>query len=298
MTTLSLTEPPAMLSAEARDRWISDAVTGVNVGDLWLLSWSRHALALVVITKVIDDYVLACPVTLPSDPNFAPAVVHHDTPLGVPLTIWPRAETGLGRHLLRRNLGTLLSEKTVGLLRRYAEDGDESPLPVADGDYVDDGNPEYLRDLLAFMQALCFHEWPTHAIAEAVLSEDIIEREQASISFMTATLGVTVPRARQLLRQEASPSEAEIPALAAAWNLDPAALLTVPADDATRMLIEPEFKALLDQVMNERGLDEATARQLSRQQYALAARSAQTGDHRARMRAAIDRLLRDDDGTA
>lgn len=181
MTTLSLTEAPAMLPAETRTRWLSDDDTDLNVGDLWLLSWSRNALALVVVTKVIDDYVLACPVTLPADPSFAPAVVREGTPLGVPLTIWPSAETGLGKHLLRRNLGNLLSETTVRLLRRYAEDGDESPLPLAEGDYDDEGNPEYLRELLNFMQALCFHEWPTDAANDAVLSADIIESEQEFI---------------------------------------------------------------------------------------------------------------------
>lgn len=298
MTTLSLTEAPDALPKNGRDRWLADEVTDLRVGDLWLLSWSRDALALVVITKIIDDYVLAYPVTLPTDPSFAPAVVRDDTPLGVPLTIWPALETGLGRHLLRRNIGNLLSDTTVRLLRRYAEDGHESPLPIAGGDYYDEGNPEYLHSLAGFMQALCFHEWPTDAPENAVLSAEVIERTNANISFMTTTLGVAVPRARQLLRQEAVPSDAEIAALAEAWDLDPAAFLTAPQDDAARTLVEPEFKPLLDRVMEERGCDEVTARRLSQQQYALAARAAQTGDRRARMRAAIDRLMRGNGGTA
>lgn len=298
MTTLSLTEAPVVLPAETRNRWLSDDDTDLNVGDLWLLSWSRNALALVVVTKVIDDYVLACPVTLPADPSFAPAVVREDTSLGVPLTIWPSAETGLGKHLLRRNLGNLLSETTVRLLRRYAEDGDESPLPLAEGDYHDEGNAEYLRELLGFMQALCFHEWPTDASDNAVLSAEVIESERASIAFMTETLGVAVPRARQLLLQAATPTEAEVAALAEAWDLEPAAFLVAPLDDAARTLVEPEFKPLLDQVMAERGYDEVTARRRSQQEYALAARAAQTGDRGARMRAAIDRVLRGSDGTA
>jgi hypothetical protein len=298
MTTLSLTEAPAVLPAETRTRWLSDDHADLKVGDLWLLSWSREALALVVVTKVIDDYVLACPVTLPTDPSFAPAVVRDDTSLGIPLTIWPRAETGLGKHLLRRNLGNLLSETTVRLLRHYAEEGEESPLPLAEGDYYADGNPEYLRELLGFMQALCFHEWPTDAAENAVLAADIIEREHASITFMTDTLGVTVPRARQLLLQQVTPTEAEVASLAEAWDLEPAALLAAPLDDAARTLVEPEFKPLLDQVMEQRGYDEVTARSRSQQEYALAARAAQTGDRRARMRAAIDRVLHSSDGTA
>lgn len=298
MTTLSLTQAPEVLPAETRTRWLTDDATALNVGDLWLLSWSRNALALVVITKIIDDYVLACPVTLPTDPSFAPAVVREDTPLGVPLTIWPGAETGLGRHLLRRNLGTLLTDTTVRLLRRYAEDGDESPLPVAAGDYHADGNAEYLRELLGFMQGLCFHEWPTNADENAVLSAEIIEQENANIPFMTDTLGVTVPRARQLLRQEVNPSAAEVAALAEAWGLEPAAFLAAPLDDAARTLLEPEFKPLLDRVMDEKGYDEVTARRYSQQEYMLAARAAQTGDRMARMRAAIDRVLRGNDGTS
>jgi hypothetical protein len=115
---------------------------------------------------------------------------------------------------------------------------------------------------------------------------------------MTEALGATVPRARQLLRRAATPSAAEVAALAAAWDLEPAAFLTAAGDDAARALIEPEFKPLLDQVMVERGYNEVIARRLSQQQYALAARAAQTGDRNARMRAAIQRVLRGNDGTA
>lgn len=297
MTTLSLTEAPDVLPAEARTRWLTDEATDLKVGDLWLLSWDRNALSLVVITKAIDDYVLACPVTLPSEPSFRPAVIREHTPLGVPLTIWPGVETGLGRHLLRRNLGNLLSERTATLLRRYAEDGEESPLPVAAGEFHDDGNAAYLRDLLGYMQGLCFHEWPTDTREDAVLSADVIAQQDAGIGFMTATLGVPVPRARQLLRQETTPTDAEVAALSATWHLDPVAFLTSPRDDAARTLIEPQFKPLLDQVMARRDCDEVTARRLSQRAYALAARAAQTGDRTARMRAAIERVLHGDDGT-
>lgn len=297
MTTLSLTQAPALLPADGQRRWLEDDHTDLNVGDLWLLSWNRDALALVVVTKIVEDYVLACPVTFPADPAFPPAVVREDTPLGIPLTIWPRAETGLGKHLLRRNLGSLLSQRTVLLLRRYAEEGDESPLPVANGDYHADGNADYFRRLLGHMQELCFHEWPSDAIEHAVLSSDVIQRENADIRFMTTTLKVSVPRARQLLGQEATPSEEEVAALAEAWDLDPEILLVAPIDDAARTLLEPEFKPLLDVVMAEKGYDEVSARRRCQQEFALAARASQTSDRRARMRAAIDRVLHENDGT-
>ena len=134
--------------------------TDLNVGDLWLLSWGPDALALVVITRVFDDYVLGYPVTMPNYPSFSPAVVQNDNKLEVPLTIWTLAETGLGKHLFSINLGPLLSERTVDLLRRYAEDGHESPLPIAEGDCRDGSNSEFLHELLAFMQELSFHEPP------------------------------------------------------------------------------------------------------------------------------------------
>lgn len=292
MSKLSLTDAPVVLPVEARTRWLNDDHADLNVGDLWLLSWNLNALALVVVTKVIDDYVLGCPVTLPNEPSFAPAVVREETPLGVPLTVWPRAETGLGKHLLRRNLGRLLSETTVQLLRRYAEDGGEPPLPIAEGDYHAEGNSDYLRELLASMQALCFHQWPTDAVDNAVLSTQVVAREGTSISFMMETLGIGVPRARQLLLRSATPTESEVAALTKAWGLEPADILSAPADDAARVLIEPGFKSLLDQVMAEKGCDEVTARHLSQQEYTLAARTAQTGDRYARMRAAIDRVLK------
>src|SRR4051794_28500833 len=89
MTTLSLTEAPTALPANGQRRWLTDDAPAPQVGDLWLLSWNRDALAMVVITKVIDNYVLACPVTLPTAPAFPPAVIRVDTPLRVPLTVWP-----------------------------------------------------------------------------------------------------------------------------------------------------------------------------------------------------------------
>jgi hypothetical protein len=291
MTTLSLTEAPDVLPDASRTHWLTDDTTDVRIGDLWLLSWSREALVMVAITKVIDDYVLVCPVTLPTDPSFAPAVIRDDTPLGLPLTIWPSMETGLGKHLLRRNLGSFLSERTITQLRRYAEDGDESPLPIAEGDYYSDGNPEFFTDLLAYMQGLCFHEWPAGGAEDAVLSAEVLTQHEADIAFMTRTLGVAVPRARQLLRQEVVPTAAEVEALASAWGVPSDALLAAARDSAAETLLEPLFKPVLDQIMAKHGYDESTARRRAQEEYALAARTAQPSDRIARMTAALTRVL-------
>lgn len=109
---------------------------------------------MVVITRVIDDYVLAYPVTTLAAVSGPPAVMVVDTPAGEPMVVLPVAETGLGTHVLGRRLGALLAPEAITALRRHAEDGTPCPLPVAPGEH----DPEMFRNLLATMQALCLHE--------------------------------------------------------------------------------------------------------------------------------------------
>ncbi len=293
MTSLSLIEAPTAMPTEARERWTTSADPEPRVGDLWLLGWDGSALGLVVLTKVIDDYVLAYPVTLPTDAHFAPAVLRDKTPLGAPLAIWPNLETGLGRHLLHRNFGNLLSQRTLQLIRAYAEDGTDSPLPISSGDYYADGNSDRFSELAGKMQALCFHTWPASEDGDLVLSSDMLTNMQANIAFMVETLGVAVPRAGELLRREAAPTADEVQKLAAAWHVTPDEVVAAGENEGATVLTHPAFKALIEQVMAKSGDDEPTVRRRAQSEYTLAARTSNLRDRQARMEAALRRLLND-----
>lgn len=286
MTAYSLAEAPDVLPEGTRPNWLQAGSSDVRVGDLWLLSWDGEAPAMVVLTAVIDDYVLGCPVTLASDPSFAPALRAQSTLLDIQVNIWPVAETGLGRHLLTRNYGPLISEQTARAMRRYVEDGAEAPLPVADGDFDQD----VFDTLLARMQSLCFHEWPTAEPGHALLDRTAMNTHNASVSVLVDVLDVDVPTASGLLQGHLVPTEEQVAALADHLRIaDPALLLSVPTDEAARALIQPRFKPKLLDVMARFHDDEASARRRAREEYALAARS--DASSLDRMDEALNRLI-------
>lgn len=128
------------------------------VGDLWTLTPDVLSLLpnppMLLITRTIDNYMLAVPATSSEALTGPPAVVVTDGPTGMPVHVLPIAETGLGLHVLGTRLGPLLDADTVTALRRHAEDGAPSPLPAAPGVY----DADQVRLLVHVMQALCFHE--------------------------------------------------------------------------------------------------------------------------------------------
>jgi hypothetical protein len=105
------------------DLWLHGVAGDPVVGDLWLLSWDGKALGLAVISGVADGYVLVWPVALPSDVVFRPAVEVPQSPLGVPVAIWPTRETGVGNHVLHRRFGALLSEEVMAAVAEAVGEG-------------------------------------------------------------------------------------------------------------------------------------------------------------------------------
>ncbi|MFS3128093.1 hypothetical protein ACLM5J_06780 [Nocardioides sp. Bht2] len=245
---------------------------------------------MVVITKVVHDHILAFPVTTLSDPSCGPSLVRQDTPLGVPLTVWTFAETGLGLHLLDRRLGNLISARTVELCRLYGQGRGEPPLDIATGDYFE--HQDFVDGLLEWMQSLCFHEWPTETTGDVVLNADVMEARHLRASDLVAILGLSVPDAAALRSGNRAPTAADVIALANSWGLEPAEFLTVAADDGIAALLNPRVKPLLRQIMEARNTDESGARGLARSQFALATRS--VGGAADLMDAALRRLLNDD----
>src|SRR5450631_1039510 len=131
MNGLSLTEAPPTLSTEGQRLWLEGLPAPVVHGDLWLLSWDNQALGLVVVSRAREDYIVGWPTTLPGDPSFFPALLVDHAALGCTVTVWPQAATGIGKHLLHRRLGNLLSPRAVELAEDAARGRGEPPVESA-----------------------------------------------------------------------------------------------------------------------------------------------------------------------
>jgi hypothetical protein len=292
MQGLSLTEAPATLSTEGERLWLDGLPAPVAQGDLWLLSWDNQALGLVVIRRTRDDYIVGWPATLPGDPSFFPALLVEQAGLGCTVTIWPQAATGIGRHLLHRRLGNLLSPRTVDLVEEAARGQGEPPVGSAPRSDDEDGKARLGAELLSHYEAICFHQWPGLAIGEATLNLTYIESRGLGAHSVSAILGTTAPDTLALLRQQRPPTSGEVTRLAAAWGAPPADFLAPQHSEAVAELLDPGYKDDLLRIVLQRGLSEARARSLVQREFDLAARTdKRAGSRSTRMRAAISRLL-------
>ncbi|MFJ4036905.1 hypothetical protein ACIPVB_02375 [Microbacterium sp. NPDC090007] len=243
-------------------------------GDVWELSWNGLHEGIVVVAVVRDDYVLGMPVTAgPAGP--ANVVV----PLaGSSITVWPRLETGLGRFLLHRRLGTVLSDDRIRELRLWAHGrGDLATFAPGDGEEDSSTVDHLVRDF----QRRCFIEWPS--AEESTL--DIAATEMTPRQFQEHTGWepgrilelwsglILTPEERQALGENAD-----------AWT-------TEVVDLPTRELTSPEVKGLVLELCATRGISEREARNAARDAYALAARTDSVTARRASRAADAIRTL-------
>ncbi len=292
MQPLSLDEAPPGVSSEGVHVWLDGTPAEPGVGDLWLLSWDGTAAGLVILARIVDDYVLGWPVTLAGDPAFAPAVLLDSSPLGIRLTVWPTLETGLGEHLLHRRLGTALVPEVVSRVRRTAIGGEPGPLPTAERSADEELDAAFLSELLITYRSLCFNEWSTAVPGVSVLDRGAMMDRGIEVRRLAHTLDVDVPLAASLLRQDQAPTESQLRALASDLGVDEAALITPPSGSWVRELRRPRYKDDLRRLALKLNTDERHARAEVQAEYSRAARVA-TGDARTRtkLQDAIDRLL-------
>jgi len=292
MTTLSLTAPPGLLPASAAETWLRGLGGRAAPGDLWLLSWDGQVLAVVLIARVRDGYVVAWPVDLSTDAAVSPAVRRRVPGLGIEVALWPQFATGLGAHLLHRKIATgVVSERTIDLTRLAVGGPAEMPLEYVPTVAHDEQRATITSDLSEQFQRLCFHEWPGATGADERLDPGFLERHGLDLRDLVNVLGIDTPTALDFLSQNVAPTSEQIAALSAAWGADPAEFTRRNASSAVRELLNPQYKDYLVQVCRRRGVDETQARSLAQEQFALAART-EIGDTTSdRMRAALQRLL-------
>ncbi|MEU3475322.1 hypothetical protein [Rhodococcus sp. NPDC006774] len=289
MQDLSLDRAPNSIPPEGRGAWEVGSCPQPSVGELWLLSWNSAAVGLVLISRVRDDYILAWPVTVPPDPAAGPALRLQSADLHAELALWSVAETGLGRHLLHRRVGLGLSTDVVEEVRAAVRTGHSPPLEVFGGEEADEA--AFIAELLRQYQHLCFNEWPTDLPGYGVFRRDVLLEQGAKVSEVRESLGVTVPDASSLLKQDRVPTKEQAELLADAWGLDVREILEPASGEWVRELRKPRYKDDLRAVGDARNLPELDVRLALQSEFALAARTA-TGTNRTAelMERAVRRL--------
>ncbi len=273
------------------DRWIlADAASQAQIGELWLISWDGEALALGVISRRSAGFVACWPVTFADAPVFAPALVIEDSPLGVPVLVWPTRETGLGMHMLHRRFGQVISRTTMAVVdRAMDDDGGEFPLALAAPTVEGEAAEQASDEMLDLWESICLNTWPTAVRGRTPFRASALQAAGMQASEIAAALAVPLPAAASLIRGELIPTADQVETLALALGVDPESILESGEDGQAQVLLAPEFKEGFLQLARSRAISEAEARDLVRAEFALAARSA--GDTSARARSVIERLL-------
>lgn len=297
MSNLTLSRPPAVLPPDGAEAWISGGVGDPREGDLWLLSLDGEALGLVVLSRVYPTFVHGWPVTLPDDPAFRPAIIKDQTPLDVSLTIWTSASTGLGKHLLHRRIGSLLSESEVTALRSDSLNLDGFHLPH--GKYGDTTSREFLADLLSQYQSLCFLDWPTAKPGEGVLDRNALTAAGIDPRTIRDWLAVPLAEALALSSGTAMPTPSQLEQIASNGTELTSMLTEIEGPEVVE-LMHPWVKSDLLAISADRGVSEDVARNMAWRELQYAARS--TVPHhsasRQRVREALNRLIAHEDDSA
>jgi transcriptional regulator with XRE-family HTH domain len=282
---LDLANPPEGVSTEL---WRGIDPSAPSIGELWLLSWDNSALALGIVAGVGKTFVLIWPVTLVGSPVFAPAIEVTNSPLGIPVLVWPTRETGVGLHMLHRRFGSLMSERTMALVLAAVEGDSEYPLPLARHNIGGTEAERASDSMVEEWDAIGSNVWPEPVAGESPLAQSALRAAGLKVSDIASLLGISVPHAVGYFNGQLSPSAGQVDAIAEATGLSFYELLRAQTDDSVALLLHPEFKDYVVTLASSLGLSEASARSRVRADFALAARS--TGDARGRLHAAFERL--------
>jgi hypothetical protein len=233
-----------------------DASAIPAIGELWTLTWDAKFAGAVVISGVFEHHVLGIPVNDHS-PSQSEASI---SALGIELSAWPQAETGLGSFLLHHRLCGALREEQVVEIKRW-EAGAEDLVTLQAGSGTKDA--QVFHEILQQFQRLCFIEWPSSA--EATLNVDALD--MSAIDFAKRT-GLSSAQVLSLWTG-LPPSDEEMKALGA----NASSWLSVMPDAATTELSAPSVKGLIVELAILRDLDERSVRNQARSAFALAART-------------------------
>jgi hypothetical protein len=263
---------PASVPESAQKLWdLGVDSTNIYAGDLWVLSWDRVDIGLALVAAAKNDYVLAWPVTLPGEPSFAPGLVLDESPLNVPVTLWPTRETGIGNHLLDRKFGQLMTAERIRPIAFALDDGEDPGLPFATGSARDENYTGADRALIDHWTSLCFH---TAGIDHDMrLDSARVRAAGGSSRIVGELLGLPPQRLRPIWEGVDSISEEQVSALAQTLGVNYQTLLRVdPLAAVVTHLSSPKFKRAVVYRAGALNWTEEAVRNATRHEFALAAR--------------------------
>lgn len=284
---------PAGIPESAQQLWDEGVPdTQVRAGDLWILSWDGEVVGLAVIAAAKHGYVLAWPVTLPGEVSFSPGLVVEDSPLEVPVTLWPTRETGIGNHLLDRNLGRLLPPDRIRPLSFALDDGDDPGLAFAPGSAQDPENTDADRLMVEHWTDLCFN---TGGAEEGMfLDQAKVQQAGGSSRIVGEVLGIGPVEVRPLWTGVVPITAEQLAAIAERLGVEEESL--VGADPLAEVVIDiawPRFKHDIVARTVATGYREADIRRFARREFPLAARNDSDALRETKLRDAISRAGRD-----
>jgi hypothetical protein len=283
---------PSGIPASAHQLWDAGVQsTEIRAGDLWILSWDGEDVGVAVIAAAKPGFVLAWPVTLPGEVSFAPGLVVEDAPLGVPVTMWPTRETGIGNHLLDRSLGRLLPPDRIPPISFALDDGDDPGLAFAAGSARDPENTDSDRLMVDHWTELCFNSGG--AEEGQFLDASKVREAGGSSRIVGEVLGLALPELRSLMDGVEPVSDEQLAAVAKRLGVEGDSL--VGADPLADVVIDiawPRFKHDIVARAEETGIGEAHIRRLVRREFPLAARNDSDALRETKLRDAISRAGR------
>jgi len=283
---------PAGIPASAHGLWDRGAQTQqVRPGDLWVLTWDGVVVGLAMIAAAKNGFVLAWPVTLPGEVAFSPGLVVEDSPVGVPVTVWPTRETGIGNHLLDRSLGRLLSPDRIPPISFALDDGEDPGLVFASGSARDAANLDADRLMVDHWTELCFN---TGGAEEGpFLDSEKVKQAGGNSRIVGEVLGLALPELRSLMDGVEPISARQLTAVAERLGVDGDSI--VGADPLAGVLIDiaqPSYKRDIVARTEATGIGEADIRRSTRREFALAARNDSDALRETKLRDAITRAGR------
>lgn len=283
---------PADLSASAQELWARGAQsTQVRVGDLWVLSWNGEVVGHAVVAAAKPDYALAWPVSLPGEASFSPGLVIEDTPLSVPVTLWPTRETGIGNHLLDRSLGQLLSPDRIRQLSIALDEDDDPGLAFASTLSQDPENSEADRLMIAHWSELCFNSGG--AEEGSFVESTKVQRAGGDARIVSEVLGLGLPELRSVMTGTTPITTDQLSALVERLGVESGSLTgSDPLSDVVDDLAHPRFKRDVVARVAETGISEEAIRRSARREFALAARNDGDNLRESKLRDAIGRAGR------
>jgi hypothetical protein len=285
-------ERPAGIPESARNLWDEGASdTQVRAGDLWILSWDGEVVGLALIAAAKDGFVLAWPVTLPGEVSFSPGLVVGDSPLGVPVTLWPTRETGIGNHLLDRSLGRLLEPDRIRPIAIALDDGEDPGLSRAEGSALDAANIDADLLLVEHWTDLCFNSGGV--VEGSFLDSAALKAAGGTAKIVGEALGLGPEELRPLMTGVAPVTAEQLDAVAERLGVESDSLTgSDPLADVVTDLAWPRFKREIAIRTAETGIGEAAVRRAARREFALAARDDGDALRETKLRDAIKRAGR------